>query len=255
MAGISRRRVEDLPFAAVVLRRLVRMSGARRVVFSASGLREGWLMRLVPPDVREQDALLAAGHDLAALYGRDPSMPPALLGWTEALFPRETAAAARLREAACWMSDVGSHDHPEFRPEQAFLRVLRQPGIGLDHPSRAYLALTIALRYEADASAPFLTAVRGLLDPLTAKRAEILGMALRLAYTLSAGTPDLLANTSLRIEGRFLTLRLAEDSGVFAGESVVRRLTRLAQSLELEAATSSAPRLGDDERSGRQAVA
>src|SRR3984957_2927097 len=97
MAGISRRRVESLPFAAVVLRRLLRMSGARRVVFSASGLREGWLMRLVPPDVRDSDSLLAAGHDLAELYGRDPTLPPALLAWTAALFPQETTSAGRLR--------------------------------------------------------------------------------------------------------------------------------------------------------------
>jgi exopolyphosphatase/guanosine-5'-triphosphate,3'-diphosphate pyrophosphatase len=257
MAGISRRRVEDLPFAAVVLRRLVRMSGARRVVFSASGLREGWLMRLVPPDVRARDSLLAGGRDLAGLYGRDPTLPPALLVWTSPLFPFETAFAARLREAACWMSDVGSHDHPEFRSEQAFLRVLRQPGIGLDHPSRAFLALTIALRYEADAAAPFLTQVRRLLDPVSARRAEILGMALRLAYTLSAGTPDLLAGTKLRVEGRRLVLSLAEDSGVFAGEAVVRRLTRLAQSLDLEAATEPVSRqvLDAPEIAGRHAVA
>jgi exopolyphosphatase/guanosine-5'-triphosphate,3'-diphosphate pyrophosphatase len=255
MAGISRRRVEDLPFAAVVLRRLLRMSGARRVVFSASGLREGWLMRLAGPEVRERDPLLAAGYDLAALYGRDPTLPPALLIWTAALFPFEAAGAARLREAACWMSDVGSHDHPEFRPEQAFLRILRQPGIGLDHPARAYLALTIAVRYEADSAAPFLMPVRRLLDPMTARRAEILGMALRLAYTLSAGTPDLLAGTRLRIDGRRLVLSLAEGTGVFAGEAVVRRLTRLAQALDLEAATETMPRRTLDERAERQAVA
>jgi exopolyphosphatase/guanosine-5'-triphosphate,3'-diphosphate pyrophosphatase len=257
MAGISRRRVEDLPFAAVVLRRLVRMSGIRNVVFSASGLREGWLMRLVPPEIRTQDSLLAAGHDLAALYGRDPTLPPALLGWTAPLFPNESAQSARLREAACWMSDVGSHDHPEFRPEQAFLRVLRQPGIGLDHPSRAFLALTIALRYEADSASPFLVPVRRLLDPVAAKRAEILGMALRLAYTLSAGTPDLLAGTRLRAEGKRLVLSLVENTGVFAGEAVVRRLTRLAQALELEAGTETVPRRSMDqyEPTGRAAVA
>jgi exopolyphosphatase/guanosine-5'-triphosphate,3'-diphosphate pyrophosphatase len=241
MANISRRRVDDLPFAAVVLRRLLRVSGTRRVVFSASGLREGWLMRLVPPEVRDEDSLFAAGRDLAALYGRDPALPPALLTWTAPLFPRESAQTARLREAACWMSDVGSHDHPEFRPEQACLRVLRQPGIGLDHPSRAYLALTMAIRYEADATVAFLAPVRRLLDPATAKRAEILGMALRLAYTLSAGTPDLLAGTRLRVEGRRLVLSLSEDTGVFDAESVVRRLTRLAQALDLEAATEALP--------------
>ena len=239
MAGISRRRVEDLPFAAVALRRLVRMSGASRVIFSASGLREGWLMRLIPPDIRASDSLLAAGHDLAALHGRDPSLPPKLLAWTAPLFPGETKMEARLREAACWMSDVGSHDHPEFRPEQAFLRVLRQPGIGLDHPARAFLALTTALRYEAEPAASFLLPVRRMLDPAAARRAEALGMALRLAYTLSAGTPDLLAGTGLSVSGRTLILRLEENTGVFAGESVLRRLTRLAQALGLEAVTAS----------------
>jgi len=37
-----------------------------------------------------------------------------------------------------------------------------------------------------------------------------------------------------------LTLRLAEGSGVFAGESVTRRLDRLAQSLGLDATTELA---------------
>ena len=147
---MSRRRIDDLPFAAVVLRRVLRATGVRRVVFSASGLREGWFMRRMPDAIRAQDPLLAAGQELAGRLGRDPDLPPALLAWTDPLFPDESREARRLREAACWMSDIGSHDHPEFRAEQAFLRVLRQPGIGLDHHARAFLALAIAMRYEAD---------------------------------------------------------------------------------------------------------
>jgi exopolyphosphatase/guanosine-5'-triphosphate,3'-diphosphate pyrophosphatase len=240
LPGISRRRIDDLPFAAVALRRLLRISGVRRVVFSASGLREGWFMRRMPERVRFQDPLMAAGQEMAERHGRDPALPPALFDWTQPLFPYETADARRLREAACWMSDIGSHDHPEFRAEQAFLRVLRQPGIGLDHHARAFLALAIALRYEVDADAPFLRPARLLLDVATANRAEVLGIALRLAYTLSAGTPDLLAGTRLRVQGTQLLLHLEENSGVFAGESVIRRLDRLAQAVGLEAATEAA---------------
>ena len=138
------------------------------------------------------------------------------------------------------MSDIGSHDHPEFRPEQAFLRVLRQPGIGLDHHARAFLALVMAMRYEASEDAEYLRPARLLLDVASARRAETLGVALRLAYTLSAGTPDLLAGTGLAIAGGRLVLRLAENSGVFAGESVMRRLDRLAQTVGLEAGTEAA---------------
>jgi exopolyphosphatase/guanosine-5'-triphosphate,3'-diphosphate pyrophosphatase len=234
LPAAPRRRIDDLPFAAVALHRLLRLTAVRRVIFSASGLREGWFMRRMPPRIREQDPLLSGAWELAARHGRDPSLPPALVAWSQPLFPRETAAAERLREAMCWMSDIGSHDHPEFRAEQAFLRVLRQPGLGADHPSRAFLALAVALRYEAEPDAAFLRPARLLLDLETANRAEVLGIALRLAYTLSAGTKDLLAGTRLQIEGPRLVLRLRDNSGVFAGESVIRRLDRLAQAVGLQ---------------------
>ena len=45
MPAAPTKRVMDLPFAAVVMRRLLRASGAARVVFSANGLREGWYGR------------------------------------------------------------------------------------------------------------------------------------------------------------------------------------------------------------------
>jgi exopolyphosphatase/guanosine-5'-triphosphate,3'-diphosphate pyrophosphatase len=237
MPGVPRRRIEDLPYAALILRRLLRASGVNRVVFSANGLREGWFARMMPPEVRAEDPLLAAGRDLTRGILRDAALPPALVGWTNPLFPTETGAQRRLREAACWLSDIGSHEHPEYRAEQAFLRVLRQPGIGLDHHARAFLALTMALRYEAEADAPFLSPARSLLDMHATRRAETLGVALRLAYTLSAGTPQLLAGTTLNIAPGRLILGLAEANGVFAGESVLRRLDRLAQMLGLEAET------------------
>ncbi|HSU07511.1 MAG TPA: Ppx/GppA family phosphatase, partial [Acetobacteraceae bacterium] len=234
LPDVPRRRTDDLPYAAVVLRRVLRATSARRVVFSANGLREGWFMLRMPPEIRAEDPLLTAGRDYAHQLGRDPALPPHLLTWTDPLFPREAPELRRLREAACWMSDIGSHDHPEFRAEQAFLRVLRQPGIGLDHHARAFLALAIALRYEIEADTEFLRPARLLLDVASAHRAVVLGIALRLAYTLSAGTPDLLAATALSVQGSRLLLRLDESRGVFAGESVLRRLDRLAQEVGLE---------------------
>lgn len=237
-----RRRIDDLPFAATVLRRLLRVAMPTRVVFSANGMREGWYMRRMPQAVRALDPLLSAGRHYASWLGRDPALPPALLAWTDPLFPLDSAAGRRMREAGCWMSDIGSRDHPEFRAEQAFLRVLRQPGIGLDHHDRAFLALTVAMRYEAPSSAAFLAPARALLDQASIRRAETLGVAMRLAYTLSAGTADLLAATALSVDGGRLTLALDEKNGVFAGESVLRRLGRLAQLLGLEAAAVPADR-------------
>jgi len=238
LPGVSRRRVEDLPFAAVVLRRLLRATAARRVVFSANGLREGWFMQTVPQETREENPLLAAGREMAQRFGRSLALPKALARWTAPLFAEETDASRLLREAACWMSDTGSHDHPEYRAEQAFHRVLRQPCVALDHHARAFLALTIALRYEAEPDTAFLGPARMLLDLSTLRRAEALGTALRLAYTLSGGTAELLAAATLSRDGQRLVLRLTPGTGVFAGEAVTRRLERLAQAVGLEAATA-----------------
>jgi exopolyphosphatase/guanosine-5'-triphosphate,3'-diphosphate pyrophosphatase len=244
LPGVPRRRAEDLPYAAVVLRRLLRATDSARVVFSADGIREGWFMQRVPPAVRAEDPVLAAARDLARQLGRDPALPPRLAAWTAPLFVGETANDARLRDAACWVSDTGSHDHPEYRAEQSFLRVLRLPSVALDHPSRAFLALVLALRYEAEPGASFLAPARLLLDPVAMQRAERLGAALRLAYTLSAGTPDLLAATALGVSLTHLTLWLAPGAGVFAGEGVTRRLERLAQACGLVAGMEGAENPG-----------
>jgi len=237
LPGVSRRRVDDMPFAAVVLRRLLRATNARRVVFSANGLREGWFMQHVAPEVRAENPVLAAGREMAARWGRSTTLPPALAAWSAPLFPDESPQAALLREAACWMSDIGSQDHPDYRAEQTFLRVLRQPGVALDHHARAFLAFILALRYDAEPGMAFLDTARMLLDLTSLRRAEIMGMALRLAFTLSGGTSELLAGTSLHREPDRLRLRLTHGSGVFAGDAITRRLERLAQSLGLEAAT------------------
>lgn len=239
--GVSRKRLETLPYAAVVLRRLLRATQARRVVFSASGLREGWYARHLPEAVRTEDPVIAAGRDLCRRFSRSEDLPPALIGWTAPLFPDETPALARLRETACWVGDIGAHEHPDYKAEQAFLRLMRQPGIGLDHHARAFLALTVAMRHEANPLAAWLQPARALLDVASAKRAETLGAALRLAFTLSGGTATLLGLTSLRLEQQRLVLRLARSGGVFAGESVWRRLERLAEALAREPATEIAP--------------
>jgi exopolyphosphatase/guanosine-5'-triphosphate,3'-diphosphate pyrophosphatase len=233
MPGAPTKRLLDLPFAAVVMRRLLRASGAGRVVFSANGLREGWYARRLREEERRADPLLAAAKEIGKRFGRDGGLPPALLRWTEPL-TEDGDVESTLSAAACWISDSGSRDHPEYRAEQAFLRLLRLHGVGLDHHARAFLALVAALRYEADPQAPFLGCARSLLSAATIRRAEILGAALRLAYTLSGGVPSLLEATRLERRGPRLVLRLAQGSGVFAGESVLRRLDALALALGLD---------------------
>ncbi len=232
LPGAHRRRIDDLPYAAVVLRRLLRVTGARRVVFSANGIREGWFMAGVPPAVAAEEPVLAASRELGARETRDLALPDALFTWTAPLFPHENAAAAILRQAACALSDIGNHEHPEFRAEQSFNRVLRQPGIALDHHGRAFLAAVTAARYDADPGAAFVQPAQRLLDPAAFTRAQILGQALRIGYIVSAGTATLLAGTALAFEAGRLRL-LVPDDLVLTADSIPRRMERLSATLGL----------------------
>jgi exopolyphosphatase/guanosine-5'-triphosphate,3'-diphosphate pyrophosphatase len=234
LPGAPRRRLDDIPWAGLLLRRLLRATGAARIVFSVSGLREGWYLDRVADDADGDDPLLSACRDFAGSLGRASGMPEALLGWTAPLFVDESPEEARLRRAVCLLSDIGSRDHPEYRAEQAFFRVVRQPGPGIEHAARAFLGYAVALRYEAEPGAAFLAGIDSLMGPFARRTAQILGRALRLAYTLSAGTPDLLAATRLSVSDR-LVLHVTAGSGVFAGEGVLRRLERLGEATGLPA--------------------
>jgi exopolyphosphatase/guanosine-5'-triphosphate,3'-diphosphate pyrophosphatase len=227
--GVSRRRSDTLPYAALVLDRLIRRVQPRVVIFSAYGLREGLLYDLLSAAERAEDPLLSACASLAGRMGRfGDGQGGALAGWTRGLFAGEDGAGARLRQAACLLSDIGWLEHPDYRAAHGFERILRLPVAGIDHAGRAFLALSIFVRYGGRADeAP----VSGLLAPGLVARAEILGLALRLAQTLTGGVIGLLGRTSLVLDDERLTLTLPPDLAALAGEVVHRRLDSLARAM------------------------
>ncbi|MBB2201775.1 Ppx/GppA family phosphatase [Gluconacetobacter tumulisoli] len=235
LPGAPRKRLEDVPFAATVLRRLMRRIQPSSLVFCVDGLREGWYMRRVAASVGGIDPQEAVAQEMCSRLGRSETLPDHLMHWTAPLFPNEEQIDRRLRRAACLMSDIGSYDHPEYRAEQTYLRVLRMQGVGFDHPARAFVALTLAIRYEAELGHAFLQPSRQLLNDAQFRRAVVLGLALRLAYTVCGGTEELLDGTGIEITDQGLALHLAAGRTVVRGESVRRRLDRLGDMLGLPA--------------------
>src|SRR6516164_3252642 len=57
---ISRKRLEVVPLAALILRKLLTVAAPQRVVFSALGLREGYAFGLIPDEHRAADPLIGA---------------------------------------------------------------------------------------------------------------------------------------------------------------------------------------------------
>ncbi len=158
------------------------------------------------------------------------------MAWTSPLFPSETPAERRLRESACLIADVGWSEHPDYRSEHAFHKALRLPAVGIDHAGRAFLALVLAARYGGAVRSKALKAAGRLLGNGAAERAEVLGLALRLAIDLSGGASGVLSQSRLELDDKRVSLVLSSGAQIYAGDVVGRRLEPLAAALERKAA-------------------
>jgi exopolyphosphatase / guanosine-5'-triphosphate,3'-diphosphate pyrophosphatase len=228
LPGVPARRVSTLPAAALVLDRVLKRLAPERVVFSALGVREGWLFAQLPDDERYLDPLVEGAQAVGSPQARVAAFGPALADWTRDLFPGEAASDRRLRIAACALSDLAWRDHPDVRAQECFRRVLQLPFIGLDHAERVFLALTLHARYGGSANDPVLSPAVKLLTGNAQARARILGRALLLAYRLSGGVPEILRRARLQIGADCIRLEVDKAARVPDSEVVLDRLELLA---------------------------
>ncbi len=231
LAGVPARRARTLPAAALVLDRTLKRLAPEKVVFSALGLREGWLYAQLGAAERYRDPLIEGARMVGLPVSRVPHFAAALVPWTAGLFPGETTAETRLRVAACALSDMAWRDHPDLRASEMFRRLLQFPFIGIEHTERVYLAAAIHARYGGKPDDPALSPAIDLLSRATRRRAVILGRALTLAYRLSAGVPEVLAGSRLTVGTDMVTLEVGRAARVPDSEVVADRLSALAAAI------------------------
>ena len=238
--GLSKKRAETLPHAALVLEGLIERLGLKHIVLSAWGVREGLLYEALEPDIAAADPLLAGSSALGARQGISPTLPGALNGWIAPLltalppvFDRERDAI--LADAACRLADLGARLHPDHRVELAFDQVLRAPVPGQTHAERAYLAVAVNARYGGSAATPEPATVSRLLSEEQRQGARALGLAIRLACDLSGRSPQLLVNARAGVKDGALVLTASEGyADVLLGEQTRRRGKALAEAIGLK---------------------
>ena len=236
--GISRRRLETLPHAAMVLEALIERMGVQRIIVSAYGLREGLLFAAMPPGLRDRDPLIAGCEALGLRQGVSEDLGPALASWVWPLFsklsPVFPGRDQTLVGAACRMADLGARLHPDHRADLVFEQVLRAPLAGLDHSERAFLALSMFARHTASGIPGETAVLARLLTPERAARASALGAAMRLGCDMSGRSADLLRKSRLSMDGERITLTADKRwTDMLLGEQTAKRAATLADKLEL----------------------
>jgi exopolyphosphatase/guanosine-5'-triphosphate,3'-diphosphate pyrophosphatase len=239
IVGVSRKRAETLPYAALVLQGLIERLGLSRVVISAYGLREGLLLDAMPEAVRRLDPLVEGCAALGARQGAAEQLGPALEAWLEPFWRKLEPAFGGGREAvllaaACRLADLGARLHPDHRAQMVFEQVLRAPVAGVSHPERAFLAAALHSRHTGQPP-PEPETLGRLLSPELFQRARTLGLAMRLGCDLSGRSPPLLSAAALSLEKGFAVLTAqGRNANLLLGEQTTRRLAALAQALDLE---------------------
>jgi exopolyphosphatase / guanosine-5'-triphosphate,3'-diphosphate pyrophosphatase len=227
---ISKKRLEVVPLAARLLLRLLKRLEPKELVFSAGGLREGHLYSLLDAAEQRTDPLIAACLEQAEQNPRFGLMGEALYQWAAPLFPREAPARQRLRRAAAILSDIAWPEHPDYRAEQALRHALYMPVNGITHRERAFLALALYARYGGRGSVE-LAASLELLDEEELAAARIIGLAMRLGYTISGGAPALLGGVGLSLGEGIVALSFQQSGAGRYGETVQRRLDALGRAM------------------------
>lgn len=230
--SVSASRRDLMPYGAAVLGEVLRAGKFESVVFSALGVREGYLLAKLGPEDRATDPLLQGAEEISILRSRSPAHAADLIdftaGFMSAIHVRETAEEARLRKVACLLSDVGWRGHPDYRGEQSVDMVAYSSLAGVDHPGRAFLAEVLAVRYmglkHKSQSAPLMA----LAGPAATMKARLLGAVFRVGYPMSAAMPGVLPRTRFSLEAGKLLLRLPQDLAFLAGEHLQARLDQLA---------------------------
>ncbi|HEY1836493.1 MAG TPA: Ppx/GppA family phosphatase [Rhizomicrobium sp.] len=232
MRVVSRRRAEALPYGAVVLERLLEATGLADVVVSAYGVREGLLHARLPESERAKDPLIEFAAATNARVSRTPQHAIELFKWMEPLFPGERAEACRIRQAICLFSDIGWRRHPDDRAVGAFNQVVTAPFAGAGHTARALIATAVYHRYSGDEDFPREISAHDLLSNEQDRQALVIGLAARLAFSLSGSAVGELSHYKLRLTPTRVLLEVSRRREPIASEPVQKRLGALAAALD-----------------------
>ncbi|MGD1882863.1 MAG: Ppx/GppA family phosphatase [Paracoccaceae bacterium] len=235
--GISSTRMALVPYAAEVLKRLVKTFKPKDIAISSYGIREGMLYEQMPQRLRDRDPLIEACRFAEAKDARIPGFGRTLFQFIQPIFRSVPEQRARLVKAACLLHDVSWRAHPDYRAEVCFDNATRANLGGLKHWERVYLGLALLHRYSNKREGTRFEELYDLLDDKLRLEAEVLGKAMRFGAMLWMEKEADRGSFRWFPKKRLLELHLTRAAEPLFGEVAESRLRSLAGSLDAELVT------------------
>ncbi|HEY9554909.1 Ppx/GppA family phosphatase [Allosphingosinicella sp.] len=231
--SFSMSRWPTLPDAHLLLEILVKELQPSELIVSSFGIREGLLFDALDGDHQRRDPLIEAAREVGSDLGRFPGHGALLDRWIAPIFEDDTEAA-RLRLAACLLSDIAWQAHPDFRAERGVDMALYGNWVGIDAPGRLMLAQALFSHFGGGKSFASLDVAR-LCGKEALARAALWGLAMRLGQRLSGGVAASLERSRLVRNNGVLRLELRKRDEALYGEAVERRFNALAAAMGCKA--------------------
>jgi exopolyphosphatase/guanosine-5'-triphosphate,3'-diphosphate pyrophosphatase len=243
--GLSKKRLRDVSVAALAMECLFKKIRPRRLIFSGTGLREGLVFDQLSAVAKQQDALISGCAKIALKISRFDDLKNFMIlsQWMTPLFAGQDENFMRLMEASCLLSDTGWFEHEEYQASHAFERILVMPFYGLDHPGRAFLAMTQYVRYKGyvrreNYHESVIVPALKLLADRTIDLAAQIGLAQRMGYLLTGGALGLLRQTALEVTPKQVILKLNDNADMLNADVIRDAMQSLAEKMGREAIIS-----------------
>ncbi|MBL1420197.1 MAG: Ppx/GppA family phosphatase [Alphaproteobacteria bacterium] len=236
--NISKSRLQILPYGALVLAAILKRVEPQKIVVSACGVREGILYDRLDKAEKKKDPLISASKLYSKNVSRSTEHAEELIEFTAQIFGPELSESSeenRLRQAVCYLDDIGWRAHPDVRGVQSLGVISNAALVAISHAGRAFIAYTVYYRHEGVKDGNESQYLRPLIKPQNLVRARVLGLLIRVAYAISGVRQGLLPRVKLYIDEGELILRLPKDLADLRGKRLNGRLDKLAFEMGLKA--------------------
>ncbi|MEO7240641.1 MAG: Ppx/GppA family phosphatase [Sphingomicrobium sp.] len=228
--AIAPLRLASTPAAAMLLDHLVALIEPGELVLSSFGIREGLLFSALSKPERAKDPLIEAARDAGGGERRFGEHGDVLDAWIGEVFRDELPAMRRIRLAACLLADVAWQANPDFRADRGVEMALHGNWVAVDAVERVLMAQALSSNFGREKLPG--GGLASLVEPAKLARAHQWGLAMRLGQRLSGGVASALRPATLSLAPGAVVLSIAGRERALVGEPVLRRLTRLAASIE-----------------------
>ena len=229
---VTKSRRNSIPYAFKIMEKLINHFSIKRIYFSSSGIREGYIYSRILSNKISNPFIFQIKR--MADSTMKESMAEALYNWIKGAMESPVLNRDILR-SACWVSNIAWDIHPEHRRLYAMERILWYPFYGINRSERIELALIMYFRHSNGVKDKLVNEFYDQMDQRIRMRCKFIGQCLRLAHHITGGISEKnLDLCSLKSKKGILKLLIKGKHSIFYGQSIPRGLKNAAQSMGFE---------------------